>query len=268
MRWIAVLIGVLTFAAASPASAETFTVTSTNDVTGTCVGGACPSIRAALAAAQFNGSGTDTIVVPAGDYALVQGSLTVDTPVIVNGAGARSTVIRGSAQLPDRIFAVGATTATISSLTMSGGNVLCCDSGGNLLNTGGNVLLDHVRVTGGHGGEGGGVANVDGTMTIRYSLIDGNDTLNHDSDGSGGGVYNVGPTLPATLTMHDSTVVGNLSSFSSGGGIYGGLGSTTTLDRVTLVGNVARQGTGGGIAVDQGAAQVRGSIVAGQVSEL
>ena len=39
-------------AVASPAAAETFTVTTTNDVTGQCDGTNCESIRQALAAAE------------------------------------------------------------------------------------------------------------------------------------------------------------------------------------------------------------------------
>ena len=157
-------------------------------------------------------------MIPAGDYQLSMGQLDVDTPGHHRGAGARVTTVLGTVN--DRVFSVNGATATISSLTMSGGDVGCCDSGGNLLNQGGTVTLDHVRVTGGHAGEGGGVANIDGTMTILNSLIDTNNTLDHDSNGDGGGVLNAGEGTgaTATLTMKDSTISNNAAD-STGGGI-------------------------------------------------
>ena len=49
MRSLGLLVVALVLAGPSSAAAETFTVTETADVTGTCEGSLCPSIRAALA---------------------------------------------------------------------------------------------------------------------------------------------------------------------------------------------------------------------------
>jgi hypothetical protein len=263
MRRLGILVAATTLLTAAPASAATFTVTTTNDG-GACSGTSCPSIRAALnAAAQFGGP--DTIVVPAGTHQLVDqgngGELLVNSPVTIVGAGARATSVVGSGT--GRVFTVTGSPVTIASLTMAGGNELCCDSGGNLLNTAGSITLDHVRVTGGRAGEGGGVANVNGTMTIQSSLIDGNDLTGHDSRGDGGGILNHGLTAPATLTVRDSTVAGNIST-DDGAGISSdstSFSTTTTLERVTVARNRSSSGIGGIRFLGAGTFTVRGSII-------
>src|SRR6188472_2733572 len=118
MRWngfLPITIAVL-LAGASPAAADTFTVAGTTDVTGPCEGTSCASIRQALAAAEAT-AGADTIRVPAGDFQLTQGALTVDSAVTIVGAGARDTIVHGDSG--NRVFDVVASAdATISHLTM------------------------------------------------------------------------------------------------------------------------------------------------------
>ena len=106
---------------AAPAAADTFTVTTTTDSPDPCTGTSCPSIRSALFAAQQTDIVGDTIVVPAGDYMLTGGELTVDVNVEIVGAGARATRIFMSPTFPDRVFDITGVTVTISHLTMEGG---------------------------------------------------------------------------------------------------------------------------------------------------
>ncbi|HEX2412807.1 MAG TPA: choice-of-anchor Q domain-containing protein [Solirubrobacteraceae bacterium] len=250
-------LGWLVFAAAlltaAPASAATFTVTGNADVTGTCnAAGSCPSIRAALAAASANGAATDDlIVVPANTYQL--GSvLTVNSQVAIRGAGARSTVIRGSKAVGAplvRVFAVLGVRATIQALTMENG----ADGqtpGGNLRNVGGTVTLDHVRVTGGQATNGGGVANENALMTIRNSLIDSNQAT------EGGAVYNTG----GSLTVHDSTISSNTATTNAGIRLVGPV-STANLVRVTVARNDAGADSGAIAADVAGAIRLRASIL-------
>jgi hypothetical protein len=207
--------------AAAPASAETFRVTGPTDVTGTCAATQCASIRQALAAAGLS-DGPDRIEIPPGDYLLTQGRLNVDSEVTLVGAGARSTTLRADPQTGDRVFYVNAVAvATISHLTMSGG-AGADSSGGNLLNDGGTVALDHVRVTAGRGIDGGGLANLSGVMTVSQSLIDGNSAY------QGGGIANTAPSLlpgpraaSSQLTVTDTTIVGNETDYQGGGVAFG-----------------------------------------------
>jgi hypothetical protein len=264
MRRLGILAVVLTLLVAAPASADTFTVTTTNDG-GSCAGMACTSIRAALVAAATPAfPGADTIVVPAGTHQLVNqgsggGELDVTTDVTIRGAGARVTSVAGSGQGP--VFSIAGATVTISGLTITGGDGF--QTGGNLSNGGGSVTLDHVRVTGGRSGQGGGIANTNGTMTIEHSLIDNNDLTDGDSSGDGGGILNIGQGGPATLTVRDSTVGGNVA-LGDGGGISsqsGQFAATTTLERVTVAGNRSSSGAGGVVVAGAGSFTVRASIL-------
>jgi hypothetical protein len=261
MRRLGILAAAITLLTAAPASAETFTVTSTNDG-GVCAGTSCPSIRAALnAAAQF--PGPDTIVVPAGTHQLADqggtGELDVATDVTIRGAGARVTSVAGSGQGP--VFSIGGGTVTITALTIAGGDGF--QTGGNLSNSGGTVLLDHVRVTGGRSGQGGGIANTSGSMTVQSSLIDSNDLSDGDSSGDGGGILNIGQGGPATLTVRDSTIVANIALVDGGAISSQGnqFAATATLERVTVARNRSSSGTGGLAFAGAGSFTVRGSIL-------
>jgi hypothetical protein len=265
MRRLGILVAAITLLTAAPASADTFTVNTVADAPGPCT--ATCSIRGALISASQS-PGADTIVVPAGTYQLVNqgttgtGELFVGSPVTISGAGARVTQINGTGT--GRVFNVAsASPVTIAGLTMAGGDELCCDPGGNLLSTGSTLTLDHVRVTNGAAGEGGGIANVNGTMTIRSSLIDGNDLTGNDSDGDGGGILNIGLTSPGVLTVRDSTIAGNVAT-NVGGGISSRAGqssTTTTLERVTVARNDSSSGVGGLAFAGAGSFGVSTSII-------
>ena len=255
MRRLGLLVAALMLLIAAPASAATITVTNTLDPGACSSQTSCTGLRAAInSAAQF--AGPDTIVVPAGTHQLIAqasggGELFVGSEVTIRGAGARATRVQGSGT--ERTFIVATPQpVTIANLTIAGGNELCCDSGGNVYNTGSPVTLDHVRVTGGSAGEGGGIANVNGTMVIQSSLIDGNDLTGNDGNGDGAGILNAangGQT--STLTVRDSTVVGNTSTspgagISADGDAISNSSTVTTLERVTVAGNRALGGQGGG----------------------
>ena len=238
MRWNGLLP--ITIAAllvgATPAAADTFTVAGSTDVTGPCDGTSCASIRQALAAAEGTTGRTRSACRPA-TFQLTQGALTVDSAVTIVGAGARDTIVHGDSQ--NRVFDVVASAdATISHLTMRDGHATPSGNyfGGNLVNYGGTVVLDHVRVTQGHGYSAGGIANRSGTMTIRQSLIDHNFA---DSDGSDvGGVMNFGGDgPPASLTMEDSTVAFNESRLGGGVSTSSNTANTMRLERVTIAYN-------------------------------
>src|SRR3954449_6783845 len=94
------LTGLAMLAAAAPAQAATFTVTTTADTPGAsaCTAALC-TVRTAIAAAAANGTGADDVIVlPAGQYAVDAslGTLTIPsgaTRITLQGAGANTTVI-------------------------------------------------------------------------------------------------------------------------------------------------------------------------------
>jgi hypothetical protein len=264
-RWGLLLAVLGSLVAAAPAAADTFTVTTTTDSTDPCVGTDCPSIRSALFAAQQTDIVGDTIIVPAGDYMLTGGELTVDVNVEIAGAGARATRIFMSPTFPDRVFDITGVTVEISHLTMEGGTASDFTGyfGGNLRNSGGTVTLDHVRVTGGSAYSGGGISNNTGTMVIEHSLIDDNEAL--QGGGDSGGVQNFATTnAPGDLTIRDSTIYNNRAI--NGGGVFawGDGTKTTRIVRSTIVGNQASVRGGLGPGGEPGHEfTVLGSIIAG-----
>jgi hypothetical protein len=262
MRRLGILVAAITLLTAAPASAVEINVTGTADP-GACVSDtSCTGIRSALTVAARL-SGPDTILVRDGVHQLQAnggGQLVINSDVTIRGAGARLTSVVATANA--RVIAVGNVTATIAQLTMSGGDPGINLGGGNLHNLGGVVTLDHVRVTGGAAGEGAGIANKNGTMTIQSSLVDGN-TIDGSEGAGGAGVLNLGSGAPAALTVRDSTIAGNTASGEPAGGIMAQAGqfpTTTTLERATVARNNST-GTGGLVVAGAGSFTVRQSII-------
>src|SRR4051794_40662205 len=164
---------------ASPAAADGYDVTTTQDG-----GGGCPPARGlpcTLRQAGKNANNnpatpSDTINVPAGDYALNAqfGQLTITGPTAIVGANAGTTTIRGDKKT-FRILQVGVetpVTATLQHLTIADGATT--GAGGNILVNNGVLGLLRVRVTGGSSIRGGGIALNSSSAVILRSLIDGN----------------------------------------------------------------------------------------------
>ncbi|MGH9908890.1 MAG: CSLREA domain-containing protein, partial [Pyrinomonadaceae bacterium] len=224
----AVAVFILTLAAGR-AIAATFTVNSTTDAVdanpgnGVCATSAAVcTLRAAIQEANAL-AGADTINLPAGTYTLTRtgagedagstGDLDVTQNLTINGADARTTIIRAGTNTSngiDRVLdARGSANLTISGTTIRFGNV----SGG-----------------------GGGISNGTGTLTLTDVAINSN-----TSSGNGGGIYNQN----GTLTLSRVTINGNTAS-SAGGGIYNDNSGNVTLTNVTLSGNTTN-GNGGAV---------------------
>jgi len=208
-------------------------VTSTNDpASGTpsnCPGPAC-RLRDALAAAA-NG---DLIHFAVGqDQTITLGStLTVDTSLIIDGAGSPGLTISGDNQ-QHQVFSV---------------------------NGGANATFAHLTIANGFGGSAGGGINADSSATVTVDAC----TLSNNSAEGGGAIFSAG-----TLKVVNSTFSGNLSAggsaiysdgtldvvnstFSGNTTIYSGGGAgiwtngSLTVRNSTFVDNVAT-GAGGGI---------------------
>ena len=246
---LAVAVALLLFAA--PAHAGTYTVTGTGDVGGACAGLSCPSLRAAVEAANATPAVDDAIQLDAAEYTLGS-QLTVLDELAISGDSARTTTIRvldtGRALHVD-----AGVTATVQRVTIRGGRVIG-DKGGNIVNFG-TLTLEQARVTDGLADEGGGIANLSGALRIHHSLVDHNVA----SQFSGGAILNSAslpsdPT-PGSLTITHSTFADNSAS-STGGAI-----STEFLNTASIVYATIAHNSGGGRAL-VGKASMAASLLA------
>jgi len=105
------------------------------------------------------------------------------------------------------------------------------NGGGGIVNVlFGSVTGSHVTVSGNSGGDGAGIFNQIGTVSLSNSIVSDN-----AASAAGGGVFNNG-----TLMLTSSTVRGNSAAY--GGGIFN-FGSATLADS-TVGGNSATYGAG------------------------
>ncbi len=269
---VVVIAFALPLLAASAASATTFTVTTTADPSGgSCVPGSC-TLRQALAAAQ-NG---DTIIVPAGTYALDPslGQLILTVGATIEGAGQGVTILQGGG---DRVMLINAnnTPAVLEDLTITGGSSTTRTGGGGLAaGDGGGVVLDRVTVIGNQlttstagcstgvspcfNDGGGGILSIQSLVLNDSTVSDNTVTVPESNGDSGGGgiMIEQDTSHPGDLTLNDSTVTGNTATVTAtvggssntdnngGGGIYMDghnltiTGSTISANTVTVTGSV------------------------------
>ena len=139
------------------------------------------------------------------------------------------------------------------------------DHGGQVITVrkGGTLNLSNGTLTGGYGGNGGGLVNEGGTATLTDVNITG-----CKADQRGAGISNYG-----TLTMTGGSVTGNTSNdikasdsdLVGGGGVYTSSGANTTLTGVTITGNQAK-GAGGGGVNNWGTTTIDGCTITGNTS--
>jgi len=231
-----------------PAHATTtFTVTGTSDPspTPTCAGTVCPSLRAAVEAANSN---SDAVIeLGSATYQLSQDDLKLTASVLITGAGATSTTIEqtGSFGIIDTSDAVSDPAVSIEDLTLTGGHAAYVDNevseGGAILNGLGPMTLTRVTVTGnsvtggsdpspaaGPGAHGGviwgGAIVSQGPLTLVSSTVSNNSAhggTGQSGDPAGTGGKAVGTIMAiGPLTVTDSTFAHNV--------VTGGDGGTTT----------------------------------------
>jgi hypothetical protein len=251
----AVLWTAAAVAAAAPAAAHaadgTFRVTSTADSTsdpadvGACASGGACTLRQAITAAAGGG----TIELPAGQYVLTNGELTVApaAALTIAGAGAGATAIRQQTDAR-RVLSVSGGPVAISGVEISGGSLVGETGTAGVPGHPGFPGMPPIppdfpgvpsipATPGGPGGPGGpiagaGIANT-GTLTLTDVVV----TTNHVLGGSGGigGMGPSGTPMPAGR--------GGDGGSGTGGGIANH--GTLTLERVRVTGNRAVGGTGG-----------------------
>jgi hypothetical protein len=152
--------------------------------------------------------------------------ITYNTSLQHNGGGLALSRTSG---VPGRTLSVALTDSVVS------GNKANPGDGAGIYNDEGMLTLTNSLVSGNTGySKGGGIHNNGGTVTLNGSTV----ILNTLSAGHGAGLYN----LKGTLALTDSTVSGNIATFS-GGGIMNEEGTLTVVGS-TISENEAMHGGG------------------------
>jgi hypothetical protein len=234
---VLVALAVTAALAVSAAQAATYTVGTHSD---TPRGETCPaptsgtcSLRQLIEyedALESAPTKPDVIVLPSGTYELLYGTLTIEQPLLIEGAGARTTIVDIAPEgYKERVFSVaspGENAIVLMGLEIAGGTAAADEGygnfGGDIRNTG-SLLLDEDWVTGGTASAGGGIANVAGTLVLERSLVSGNHAT--IEAGEGGGIENYGseecitacgPGKKAVVAVEDSTVAENAATVGAG----------------------------------------------------
>ncbi|MDR1900184.1 MAG: hypothetical protein LBQ55_09265 [Treponema sp.] len=142
----------------------------------------------------------------------------------------------GSGNKPPRF--INGTTITGNTATTGGGGMSNDNNADVTIGAAGGLP---VIIRNNEAGSGGGISNIDSTLTITNAEITGNIA----SSGGGGGINN---GTGSTLTVTNTVITGNTASGTSSGGGINNTGTSVELhDYVTISGNTAG-GTGGGIS--------------------
>ncbi len=268
---------------AAGAQAATYTVTGTTDNVGSCVALTCPTLRAALTAANADTT-PDTITFQSG----LTGAITVTAPLPISGTGGVTidgpgapalTVSGGGAHQVFDVTAPSSAAVSISGLTITDGNAGAGADGGAVedlpaTGAGAPLTLSNDTITNSTSADttGGGGIYAKAAVTISGSTISGNS----DTVGSGGGVAAAtdsmlgGPQYNVAIT--NTTITGNTAL--DGGGVSGG--NNVSISDSQITNNHARSlstadGNGGAIASTTGLAAgtsltLTGSTVSGNTS--
>ncbi len=156
-------------------------------------------------------------------------------PELIDGPGATVLTVNSNDDSPIRVFLIDkGVAATLGGLTIANGVAQIEDD---------ESAIDS-------SGDGGGVFNNGGTLTVENCTV-----TNNFADENGGGIYNSG-----TLTLVGSTITENRgASDADGGGVYNS-GGNVQVTNCQFTGNTA-QGNGGGIFNSKGTMAINGSTI-------
>jgi CSLREA domain-containing protein len=247
------------------AAALSFTVTTTADAPDASPGdGLCATsaqqctLRAAVQEANAQAAGsTVAIAVPAGNYALALGALTVlSNTVVISGVGSATTQLVGQG---DRVLVVArGARAVVAGVTLTNGNA-GASVGGGVVNLG-LLVMSQSAISKNHAQNGGGLySGPSAWLALVGSSLNGNVVTT-----SGGGLLNDG----GRVTLYNTTVLSNTGKAGNGGGIENGgtlTVSNSTLRGNTLSGNTSQGDLGGGI-YSTGPLTVSDSTISGNSS--
>lgn len=185
---------------------------------------AANSIQSAINAANPG----DTVQVAAGIY---NENITLKSGVVVQGAGASTTIIQGTGSGPVVTAINVDSNAKIDRFTITGGNatdgggILCSNSSPTISN---NTIADNVATN-----VGAGIAGWDSNPTISNNVITGNIAF------SGGGVF-----LYRSSSVISNNIIFNNTAVYGGGINLSSCSLTMTVFNNVISDNVSTRGTG------------------------
>jgi hypothetical protein len=212
------------------------------------------SLRSAIMAADAHG-GSNKIILPACTFTLTlaptgedngaTGDLDITANIAIQGRGAGSTIIDGKNL--DRVIQVQSGTVPITGVTIQHGLVV--GEGGGILNGGGRLTLSSVVVAnnvsqgapgsgpGGAGGagEGSGIFNAAGSLSLVKTTIASNQEI--------GGTGAAGTAMG--LGTGTAGGPGGPGGPGEGGGVFNAAGATVTVNGTTFSSDEAVGGAGG-----------------------
>ena len=244
-----------------------FTVIQMDDeLTGNCNASEC-SIRDAVEAANQNPGADDIVFSPSlsGTIRLQSenGAIEIKDSLRILGPGSDQLIFLADTataefRVVDALPSAG--DVEIKGVTLTGGRVLSDAGGGIRFQSEGQLTIRESVISGNDAANGGGVySSSNGTVAITASSISNNRALY----GVGGGIH----SASGDVSLESSLVEGN-SSYTSGGGIYSqGSGDVTVTNSKVSNNQVSYEGySGGGIFSDDGAVTIASSELSGNVS--
>ena len=248
-------------ATAPPTETPSLVVTTTADV---AANDGQTSLREAIDYANSK-AGADTITFASnlsGAIALSAQLPAITDALTIQGSGAKTLAVDGGGAT--RLLQIGSKiSVAINDLTLSGGRYLPDDGRGGAILNEGNLTMSQVAISNNTGIEGGGIANLNGVLTMTGCLLNGNVALN-----SGGGILNNnGQVTLINSTLSGNSATGGAANASGGGGLDSfGSAATVLLDCVTLANNSAPNVAGGnraGLWLEEGALSIHNSVLYG-----
>lgn len=185
-----------------------------------------------------------------------RGKISIAKNVTLLGTGRERTILDGEGVASSTAVLTidSGATVTVRALTVTGGNG---GDGGGVVNEG-TVTLDGVSVTANYANQGGGILNrVGGALTLTDCRVSGNEARSQ-----GGGLFVFGDTV----TLNGSHVTANETGHNGGGLLV--LGGEVRLNESDVTGNKAIEAgsEGGGLKILDGAVTLSGALVTGNTA--
>ncbi len=218
-------------------AATTLTVTDCSDDS---------QLQADVSIANSDNDG-DTITFSCSGDILLSGTLSITGSMTIDGSG-QSVTLDGYNQV--QVFSTSSSDLTLNALTITNGTIP--GDGGGIFNNDGTLSISNSTLSNNSApnefGSGGGIFNNGGTLSIDNSTF-----ANNSASGEGGGIFNNG----GTLSINNSTFANNSAS-GDGGGIFNN--GTVSISTSTIANNSAS--ISGGLYNSSGTVSSDGSIVA------